>query len=191
MRPYALVPVALAAAACVGGGGALSQSLETQDRPPISNEGVSSSSEGVSVSNEGVSSTTESAGRNSVEGSPTGGFDCAGTYRCTSTSDGDSDSSSVVLTPAGSGGCSGDGAVLQADGTILANGRAIATWTSTGNGFTFTTQTTSGGQVRSVTVTCTKVSSSVDRPSRGDDDDDDDDSPPPPVTIIDGGAPSG
>lgn len=177
----------LALAACAGGGGALTQSLDTQDRPPISNEGVASSTESARNSLEGVASSTERAGRSSVEGSPTGGLACAGTYRCTV--DGRTSSSAVVLA-AGAGGCfaltDGEGTTLDADGSIRQNGQVIATWASTGSGFTYSVTTTQDGRSRTTTISCTKVSDSVSPPAS--DDDDDDDSAPPVVTI-DAGAP--
>jgi len=183
--------VALATVACAGGGGPLSQSLETQDRAPISNEGVSSSLEGSARSNEGAGNTTESAAR-STESSPTGGgFSCAGTYACSfSSSAGKGSSDGVVLTN-GPGGCQAldddddDRATLAPDGTIIQKGKVVASWTPTGNGFAYSATARSDGQTITLTITCTKISDSTTPPPRDKDGDND----PPPVVILDAGAP--
>lgn len=151
--------IALSTIACVGGGGGLSQSLETQDRAPLSNERASSTTEGSRRSLEPAGNTLE-ATRNSAEPAPGnaggggggGGFDCAGTYRCSV--NGETDDDPVVL----------NGACTTADGTALEQAGIVVN----GNGFTYSTSVTSKGQTISITLVCTKVSSDT-TPAKKDD----------------------
>jgi hypothetical protein len=167
------LPFAAVLIACTGGGGSISGDYQsTQDRPPHSNEAVASTTETKTASNENLKRTVEGATNTGGTGSPSAaGFNCLGTYECAATANGKSSGKKQKLVlPA----CNTSEGGFQSDGTFTKDGKVVATWQPTGSGFILNQSVTSKNTTVTVTLDCTRVSSST-TPIEDDDDDDDDD----------------
>jgi len=168
MAPRYSLGLAALLVACTGGGGALSNEIQTQDTAPSSLDRASTSTERAGSSTD-VASKTNELDNSGEPATGSGGFSCAGTYRCGL--DGYNETSLVVLN-GGAGGCTANGSGLNADGTLTKDGKVVATWHSTpGGGFTYSTSVDSerdGGTSTTITITCSKVSDSTAPVDNGD-----------------------
>lgn len=136
-----------ALAACTGGVGTLPGLDDFYDPHPGVREPSGSGREAPPISNDPGRSSADRPSRGGVETAPgtvvgggggAGGFQCAGTYVCVE--QGDSDEDRVVLVSDGQGGCVADGVSLNPNGTIVARGQVVGSWSSSGDGFTVTVQ---------------------------------------------------
>lgn len=162
---FTLPTVATLLVACTGGPGSGEHGYQTtQDRAPISTDGVSSTNESSARSNEGVAKTNEGGGTQGATGGSGGSLDCTGTYSCLVSADGKQD---TITLPFASG-CNSDKVTFSPDGTV--SGEVAGTWRLTSGGFSVSGSQVVEGRSVPYTIDCTKVSDTVDT---GDDDDDD------------------
>lgn len=139
------------ASACVGSAGNVSDGVSGYDSRAGERESPGRFDERPTTTTETPSASVDAPGAVSG-GAATGGLACSGTYRCTATSNGKSETSTVTLSQK-DGECvlvdeDGDETVLAADGSVKSKGQTIGRWSPAGGGFSATAAT--------VTVTCTR-----------------------------------
>lgn len=152
--------LAVSSVACVGGAGSVADGTTgydsrrgdierpglAQDTPPKTSERSAASTDMPAAS--GGGSAAPSAGGSGGAG---GSFACSGSYTCTATVEGKTETATVSLSETEAGcqvNTGEDPFILTDDGKLKVGNAVGGTWSQTGNGFTFTAGTATATCVR-------------------------------------------